>query len=210
MQVYLRKSFGGTSQSSTTYKIYVAPDGTRLKSMVAAEAYAGVHTSCVACGSGEDEVGNEIVLCDTKACTAAWHLSCLPEPLLSVPDGDWHCPDCECKREQSKWESKNATMLPLMDESAVSSGDMAQGSSSLGAPTLDASATLALSEAAAYEADASCPACYYTKYTPCHCDQVETSWWPGSTRKEKSRPRKKKSRLGRFRVPNGSGTQGTF
>ena len=54
----------------------------------------GVHAYCVACGSGDDAPGNEILLCDTPRCPAAWHLLCLAPQLEAVPQGDWHCPAC--------------------------------------------------------------------------------------------------------------------
>ena len=91
VNVYPRKAFrcGGV----TTYKVYIAPDGSRYKSLVRAKAVAD-GPYCVACGSGEETPGNEILLCDTKDCDQAWHLACLPEPLFSVPAGDWFCPRC--------------------------------------------------------------------------------------------------------------------
>ena len=101
-------SVGGTS-----YKIYISPSGKRFKSMVAAQAFL-VGPLCVGCGSGEDAPGNEILLCDMPGCPAAWHLACLEDPLHSVPEGDWHCPDCEDRMD-----------LELI-RSQMSPGDMGQ------------------------------------------------------------------------------------
>ena len=50
---------------------------------------------CFTCGSGDEVVGNEILLCDGAGCRAAYHLRCLERPLFSVPEGDWLCPACE-------------------------------------------------------------------------------------------------------------------
>ena len=84
VQVYARKaSARGASLSGNTYKIFQAPDGTRFKSMVQAQAYL-VGPSCIACGSGDDTAGNDILLCDTRGCKAAWHMACLDEPLTEV------------------------------------------------------------------------------------------------------------------------------
>ena len=54
----------------------------------------GVHASCCKCGSGDDEPGNEILLCDGARCPEAWHLHCLNPPLDAVPVGAWYCPNC--------------------------------------------------------------------------------------------------------------------
>lgn len=50
---------------------------------------------CFECGSGEEVIGNEILLCDGSGCYAAFHLRCLERPLFAVPEGDWLCPGCE-------------------------------------------------------------------------------------------------------------------
>ena len=51
-------------------------------------------TVCADCGVGEDEEGNEILLCDGEGCERAFHQRCLPAPLDAVPDGEWLCPWC--------------------------------------------------------------------------------------------------------------------
>ena len=45
---------------------------------------------CDGCGRADRE--DEMVLCDE--CDSGWHLDCLKPALLSVPDGEWICPDC--------------------------------------------------------------------------------------------------------------------
>ena len=90
---YPRKANSSDPYASSTYKIYVAPDGARFKSFVKARAYAD-GPYCVACGSGDDPEGNDILLCDTRGCMQAWHMKCLREPLDAVPDGNWYCPEC--------------------------------------------------------------------------------------------------------------------
>ena len=43
----------------------------------------------------------EKLVCDQ--CGEAWHLTCLVPPLSAVPDGDWYCPGCWAKWEESEW-----------------------------------------------------------------------------------------------------------
>ena len=47
------------------------------------------------CGDGEDEAGNEILLCDGDGCEACYHLQCLTPPLAAIPEGEWLCPACQ-------------------------------------------------------------------------------------------------------------------
>ena len=58
--------------------------------------------NCAACGGGDDEAGNEILLCDGDGCVAAYHLQCLTPPLFEIPDGDWFCTACEADREEQE------------------------------------------------------------------------------------------------------------
>ena len=46
---------------------------------------------CQICGSVEDPL-DSLLLCDQ--CDTPWHMECLSPPLITVPDGDWFCPDC--------------------------------------------------------------------------------------------------------------------
>jgi hypothetical protein len=46
---------------------------------------------CQICSSIEDPL-DSLLLCDQ--CDTPWHMECLKPPLVSVPDGDWFCPDC--------------------------------------------------------------------------------------------------------------------
>jgi hypothetical protein len=46
---------------------------------------------CQICSSVEDPL-DSLLLCDQ--CDTPWHMECLKPPLVSVPDGDWFCPDC--------------------------------------------------------------------------------------------------------------------
>lgn len=47
-------------------------------------------TNCEVCQSPDDEA--HLLLCDH--CDRGFHTYCLPQPLSSIPDGDWFCPDC--------------------------------------------------------------------------------------------------------------------
>lgn len=106
--------------SSHVDSLFIAPDGTKLKSLLScgmtlkpctlartdsvrvrfgsAQRHAlqcDGQTVCSLCGSGDYEPNNDIVLCDGKHCGQAFHQHCLPEPLFQVPVGEWFCPDCE-------------------------------------------------------------------------------------------------------------------
>lgn len=48
---------------------------------------------CVACSSALSTTANVILLCDM--CDSGWHIKCLPDPLDTVPQGDWMCPSCK-------------------------------------------------------------------------------------------------------------------
>ena len=108
VEVFPRKG-GGPGGRLPRYKVYVAPDGTRYKSHVKAQAAANGQCDdlygrvaanpirnmfCVWCG-GNSGPGNCVLLCDTPGCNQAWHLACLEEPLDRVPEGNWFCPYCE-------------------------------------------------------------------------------------------------------------------
>ena len=82
----------------------------------------GDGVACVQCAWGDDEAGNELLLCDSPSCDAAFHQRCadrlprsatpphtlcagaipryyplsrcLPTPLDCVPAGKWLCPAC--------------------------------------------------------------------------------------------------------------------
>jgi len=55
--------------------------------------------ACDGCEGGEAaEDKGAMLLCDTKGCSAEWHLGCLTPPLARVPKGDWHCPPCTARR----------------------------------------------------------------------------------------------------------------
>ena len=45
---------------------------------------------CVTCGSGDYD--DELLLCD--GCDDSHHMFCLDPPLLSLPPGEWRCPNC--------------------------------------------------------------------------------------------------------------------
>ena len=60
------------------------------------EALDGLY--CSKCG-GDDQPGNDILLCDASGCESAYHMQCLKVPLLAVPEGDWFCDKCVVKRK---------------------------------------------------------------------------------------------------------------
>eukprot|EP00802_Teleaulax_amphioxeia_P007131 Tamp_07137.p1 GENE.Tamp_07137~~Tamp_07137.p1 ORF type:complete len:555 (+),score=69.93 Tamp_07137:323-1987(+) len=71
-----------------------------------------VDVACQVCDSRQDE--ESMVLCDM--CDAGYHLNCLEPKLLSVPRGDWLCPECT-----RTGESKD---LALCDDASCSRGEV--------------------------------------------------------------------------------------
>jgi hypothetical protein len=49
-------------------------------------------TPCEVCFSPVSHQHNKILLCDY--CDTGHHMQCLPQPLATVPEGDWLCPRC--------------------------------------------------------------------------------------------------------------------
>jgi hypothetical protein len=49
--------------------------------------------TCYRCRGDNSINGNEMLLCDTSGCDAAWHVRCCG--LNSVPQADWFCPRCD-------------------------------------------------------------------------------------------------------------------
>ena len=52
----------------------------------------GPDLRCRGCGRGDDE--DTLLLCDSHGCPDAWHMHCLPFPLLKKPKRNacWYCP----------------------------------------------------------------------------------------------------------------------
>lgn len=88
--------------------------------------------ACVKCSSKDEIYPSKILLCDCTGCphctshtdgavgvvcNAAWHMSCLPQPLHRVPRGDWYCPNCtvfrQPKRSRAEWEKEGVIPTPL-------------------------------------------------------------------------------------------------
>jgi len=65
--------------------LVISTDKTELMLIGGTEAAA-----CEGCGS--QQRAKALLLCD--GCQRAWHVGCLPEPLLEVPLEDWFCPGC--------------------------------------------------------------------------------------------------------------------
>ena len=78
-------------------RLFVSAEGRRYNSLAAAQRAALLVEElsvCTVCGSGDCEPLNDIVLCDGERCGRAFHQRCLPEPLISIPVGEWLCPGC--------------------------------------------------------------------------------------------------------------------
>ena len=76
-------------------------------------------TACAACGDGEDEAGNEILLCDGDGCDACYHLQCLTPPLAAIPEGEWLCPACTASPEQERPTEAEGLRLHMSDRSST-------------------------------------------------------------------------------------------
>lgn len=59
------------------------------------EAIVACNTYCAVCRWGDDDKGNELLLCDGTGCERGFHLKCLNPPLESIPQGEWLCPGCQ-------------------------------------------------------------------------------------------------------------------
>ncbi|CEG48552.1 phd zinc finger (c3hc4 type) family protein [Plasmopara halstedii] len=58
-----------------------------------------VDLPCERCNRVDDHY-SLLILCDGKDCKREYHMNCLSPPLVSVPPGEWFCPDCEREREK--------------------------------------------------------------------------------------------------------------
>ena len=60
------------------------------------------------------------VVCAGSGCSAAWHMRCLPVPLIEVPPEDWLCPSCDpSPPEQAPPDASDATdIIPCEGETA--------------------------------------------------------------------------------------------
>ncbi|TDH72927.1 uncharacterized protein CCR75_003101 [Bremia lactucae] len=56
-----------------------------------------VDLPCERCNRVDDHY-SLLILCDGKNCKREYHMNCLSPPLVSVPPGEWFCPDCEKER----------------------------------------------------------------------------------------------------------------
>ncbi|KUF99554.1 GPI-anchor transamidase [Phytophthora nicotianae] len=60
-----------------------------------------VDLPCERCNRVDDHY-SLLILCDGKNCKREYHMNCLSPPLVSVPPGEWFCPDCEKEREKER------------------------------------------------------------------------------------------------------------
>lgn len=72
----------------------LAPPGSGTDIVVEAVMVSVADIACELCGSGEND--ESVLLCDE--CNRGFHMECLAPPLTSIPEGDWHCPDCQPSR----------------------------------------------------------------------------------------------------------------
>ena len=104
----------------------MAPAGARLagssRPLQAMEAVEVVSDDeegapCEACHRVQWRDGNEMLLCDGEGCEKAFHMLCLPQPLASVPEGDWLCPSCDAAASASApgWDRTQELAMQLED-----------------------------------------------------------------------------------------------
>ncbi|KAF4141761.1 PHD finger domain-containing protein [Phytophthora infestans] len=60
-----------------------------------------VDLPCERCNRVDDHY-SLLILCDGKNCKREYHMNCLSPPLVSVPPGEWFCPDCQKEREKER------------------------------------------------------------------------------------------------------------
>eukprot|EP00798_Chlamydomonas_sp_ICE-L_P022347 gene22347-biopygen31027 len=87
--------------------------------------------ACKKCNSKDEVYPSRILLCDcigcshckpnagseTSTCDAAWHMTCLPDPLFRLPRRDWLCPDCTKTPEiQPGQVSSLETLEPFLED----------------------------------------------------------------------------------------------
>ncbi|RLN27297.1 hypothetical protein BBJ28_00007226 [Nothophytophthora sp. Chile5] len=86
-----------------------------------------VDMPCERCNRVDDHY-SLLILCDGKDCKREYHMNCLTPPLVSIPPGDWFCPDCEkdaakrMKAEQAEATNGQHAEAPKTDgvDSALS------------------------------------------------------------------------------------------
>nr|XP_043618017.1 methyl-CpG-binding domain-containing protein 9-like [Erigeron canadensis] len=64
---------------------------------------------CKVCGHGTDD--ENMLLCDSEGCNAAYHTKCLCPTLSRIPEGRWHCPTCAPSRLPMDNEPKDAQQI---------------------------------------------------------------------------------------------------
>lgn len=60
---------------------------------------------CMVCGREEGEGGEDNALLECEKCENPWHLHCLSPKLSEIPEGEWHCPNCQPPTAASKSNS---------------------------------------------------------------------------------------------------------
>ena len=103
------------SRDNRAVKVWVSPDGIQFRSWVKVQQHlrGQVDAVCETCGGADDEVHNEILLCDGRRCNKAFHQHCLPCTLTEVPAGDWLCPACESQPKSKKRRHGSSVDLSL-------------------------------------------------------------------------------------------------
>ena len=69
------------------------------------------------CGSGEEESGDQILLCD--GCDYAMHQQCCQPVLRSVPAGDWFCKQCALTVIAASVEQSDAAPAEAASDTAT-------------------------------------------------------------------------------------------
>ena len=81
----LRQFMGAFEAACQRWGLVISTSKTELMLVGGAAA-----TACERCGSQGGE--GSMLLCD--GCHRGWHVSCLEQPLVELPEGAWHCPEC--------------------------------------------------------------------------------------------------------------------
>jgi hypothetical protein len=94
-------------------------NSTQVIESIISDGYCGV------CHDGDDQEGNEILICDN--CEGHYHMQCLEYPLSVVPNGEWFCSSCARKsnalvlwQDTTNPTSSNSTAESTPDDLAAS------------------------------------------------------------------------------------------
>ncbi|XP_047309284.1 methyl-CpG-binding domain-containing protein 9 [Impatiens glandulifera] len=73
---------------------------------------------CKVCGVDKDD--DNVLLCDS--CDSEYHTYCLNPPLARIPDGNWYCPSCAAKKNNSQGAVNNNSEMVSCSQKRIPQG----------------------------------------------------------------------------------------